>query len=690
MKMERIKYLIIMFLLTIVLASFTWYSTFSNNSGELSLSDGSTFVFLGIMFVIMIISSYGILGKIDLISKDFLNNSKRIKSNMTGSDDNISFEDNKLSAQYNRYKTQNLHYRKTGVIDITDYLNISFLNSLISKNMCEAIPGIMTGLGILGTFAGLILGLRDFKIDFDVMQNSIMMLLNGIKTAFLTSIFGVIYSILFNILYRRSFNIMLINYEGFINDYYTCIQPNSQNDFYNRLIISNENQMNSMSEFANKIGNIMVDKFDKSMNSIDRGIKEFMSKAIVTQDEKMKSLVKLYLTEMNNNVFGGELEQLRDTLNKINTNERENSEKIKKLVNIIDERTDDIIEVNNGISDAVSKTRTYVDQIQNYQNDVQNMNNIVNDRIAVLSDTVKKNNSLIDQISEVQDKIFENVRDFNNTFSKFDSRIDSMFDQTEETLKNIETGIVQNRNYYDSSIETYRKQLDDTVINYSAKLESVAEQYNEKQNNNTNELMKRLDDYISKYNFDISNSLENVNTTMQKIESNMHNSYDDIIAATKNMTEESLKLTGSLRAIVKNFENAYENISTDFQFLNKQTLNTSKNIHGNSDELIRKNADMLNDINNSISAMSGVIEKSLNRITSTCEKANKDMYNNTVEVIKEFEKSTIEVSKRIKELYSLSSVQGSNNKSAIPTQSGNQETITTPGTGENRLIKFKK
>ena len=99
---------------------------------------------------------------------------------------------------------------------------------------------------------------------------------------------------------------------------------------------------------------------------------------------------------------------------------------------------------------------------------------------------------------------------------------------------------------------------------------------------------------------------------------------------------------------------------------------------------------MLNDINNSISAMSGVIEKSLNRITSTCEKANKDMYNNTVEVIKEFEKSTIEVSKRIKELYSLSSVQGSNNKSAIPTQSGNQETITTPGTGENRLIKFKK
>ena len=404
MKMERIKYLIIMFLLTIVLASFTWYSTFSNNSGELSLSDGSTFVFLGIMFVIMIISSYGILGKIDLISKDFLNNSKRIKSNMTGSDDNISFEDNKLSAQYNRYKTQNLHYRKTGVIDITDYLNISFLNSLISKNMCEAIPGIMTGLGILGTFAGLILGLRDFKIDFDVMQNSIMMLLNGIKTAFLTSIFGVIYSILFNILYRRSFNIMLINYEGFINDYYTCIQPNSQNDFYNRLIISNENQMNSMSEFANKIGNIMVDKFDKSMNSIDRGIKEFMSKAIVTQDEKMKSLVKLYLTEMNNNVFGGELEQLRDTLNKINTNERENSEKIKKLVNIIDERTDDIIEVNNGISDAVSKTRTYVDQIQNYQNDVQNMNNIVNDRIAVLSDTVKKNNSLIDQISEVQDR----------------------------------------------------------------------------------------------------------------------------------------------------------------------------------------------------------------------------------------------------------------------------------------------
>lgn len=50
-------------------------------------------------------------------------------------------------------------------------------------------PGLMTGVGIIGTFSGLLLGLQNFKIskDNDVVQQSLAGLLQGVQEAFIIS-----------------------------------------------------------------------------------------------------------------------------------------------------------------------------------------------------------------------------------------------------------------------------------------------------------------------------------------------------------------------------------------------------------------------------------------------------------------------------------------------------------------------
>lgn len=50
-------------------------------------------------------------------------------------------------------------------------------------------PSLMTSLGILGTFFGIIIGLYDFRIE--QIDSSIATLLEGLKTAFITSVFGI-------------------------------------------------------------------------------------------------------------------------------------------------------------------------------------------------------------------------------------------------------------------------------------------------------------------------------------------------------------------------------------------------------------------------------------------------------------------------------------------------------------------
>lgn len=58
-------------------------------------------------------------------------------------------------------------------------------------------PALLTSLGILGTFAGIISGLLDF--DSTNVDASIAGLLEGLKTAFITSLWGMSFSILFKI-----------------------------------------------------------------------------------------------------------------------------------------------------------------------------------------------------------------------------------------------------------------------------------------------------------------------------------------------------------------------------------------------------------------------------------------------------------------------------------------------------------
>ena len=73
------------------------------------------------------------------------------------------------------------------------YMNLRFWNS---------VPALLVGLGILGTFVGLVWGLLPFSnIDFQQTENirsAIQALLSGVSTAFVTSVWGMLLSLLFN------------------------------------------------------------------------------------------------------------------------------------------------------------------------------------------------------------------------------------------------------------------------------------------------------------------------------------------------------------------------------------------------------------------------------------------------------------------------------------------------------------
>ncbi|MEZ4935968.1 MAG: MotA/TolQ/ExbB proton channel family protein, partial [Crocinitomicaceae bacterium] len=75
--------------------------------------------------------------------------------------------------------------------------------SSVNLYVYESIPGIFTTFGILGTFLGIYFGLQTF--DVNNINDSIPSLLEGLKTAFSTSIIGIILSLVFGKVIQISF-----------------------------------------------------------------------------------------------------------------------------------------------------------------------------------------------------------------------------------------------------------------------------------------------------------------------------------------------------------------------------------------------------------------------------------------------------------------------------------------------------
>ena len=74
---------------------------------------------------------------------------------------------------------------------------VSFIPALFGKweRFTESAPTLLTMLGIFGTFVGIVVGLLDF--DTEKLDSSIGDLLEGLKTAFITSLAGMFFGIIF-------------------------------------------------------------------------------------------------------------------------------------------------------------------------------------------------------------------------------------------------------------------------------------------------------------------------------------------------------------------------------------------------------------------------------------------------------------------------------------------------------------
>lgn len=148
------------------------------------------------------------------------------------------FNNRYLDQQFGKFakKVEHIKHENDYILpDVEKYINEDFLSLKSQKNFLQIIPGTLTGLGILGTFYGLISGLGSIHFSsVDVVVDSISSLVSGIDTAFYTSIAGITLSLVFEIISKISWNEMIVIMLDFYEKFHSKIIATEQEQIYSR------------------------------------------------------------------------------------------------------------------------------------------------------------------------------------------------------------------------------------------------------------------------------------------------------------------------------------------------------------------------------------------------------------------------------------------------------------------------
>ena len=136
-----------------------------------------------------------------------------------------------LDKLFRLYRDEAEAQREAGEVisDIEDWMSEDTLSLKSWQGLMVQIPGTLTGLGIIGTFVGLLMGISGIGFSsVEAALESVSVLLAGIEVAFYTSIAGVILSILFNIFNRMLWNSLLREYGLFCEYFHRMVVPTAE------------------------------------------------------------------------------------------------------------------------------------------------------------------------------------------------------------------------------------------------------------------------------------------------------------------------------------------------------------------------------------------------------------------------------------------------------------------------------
>ena len=499
-----------------------------------------------------------------------------IKSALDVDDSLVALHDTKLSglatAYKNSIKIEVYGVRKSNIPASEFFSEFTVCKACgINTRIIDAGSGTLVGLGLLGTFLGLTLGIKNFDSSTsDHIQSSIQVLLSGMGTAFLTSLLGMGASLFYTIFekgWRNSLSKVLFDFNESLDEknYIDDVELST----YNQRVIS---------ENATKE---LVSQFQSATDALYEKLKPFLQ---------------------YQNAEGKEV-QVSNAIREILINNQEQTKALKSF------STDLALELNDRLDETLSRqmqqrliplmesvdatTKSVVEHIDQMAADVANpANNMIESVVADLKDSMlgimeEFKSTLSKNATNELENLAISLGSATKAIGDFPQSIANISDVLQLTITEVKNSIAEISNSSAAANSSAMRQMQEQIVfattsisNAITEVKEVMSHITQTSEQSSKDLIEKIAKSSSDMNASLQSTIDGISSVLQSsvqsISNDLAGKQTDLLALQEGTTTEVKKAVTELseawksssEAILEQTENLLSRFDTSIERIN--------------------------------------------------------------------------------------------------------------------------
>ena len=494
--------------------------------------------------------------------------------------------------------------KRTNIPSSEFFSEFSVLNAgKVNLRMLDAASGVLVGLGLFGTFLGLTLGIEGFdSSNTENIQSSIQGLLNGMGTAFYTSLFGMGFSLLYTLVDKSCRNHLFrqlriftdkLDAEYYIDDIalVSLKQQQSIDGLYANLQLIIEKQTKHIIEKNESITKVLLEKLEYTNEenqsvSIANAIRE-----ILTENTQQTKALKSFSTDLALELNNGFDESLS----------RQMQQKILPLMENVDMTTKAIVEHIDQMADQVASPAT--DMMQKVVEELKySMTSIIDEFKANISHSATNQ---LENLAIQLGTAAQAMADFPTNMGNISATLQVTIDEVKNAVSEI-SSTSANAN------STAMQQMQEQITFATGAISNAITEVKEVMSSITNSSQEQSNQMITKMADAAEKMGEYLNDTISVLSSSMS---DSVRGITDDISRKQENLLVQQQNMMDKIENAMSSITQSSQEQSNQMV-------GKLAEAAEK---MGNFLNGTISSLSSSVQDSMKNITEDVNSKQADL-----------------------------------------------------------------
>jgi methyl-accepting chemotaxis protein len=428
--------------------------------------------------------------------------------------------------------------------DISDYLNEEMLNDIALDGLCELIPGTLTGLGILGTFVGLTMGISGINRNGEVSEISagIDTLLSGMSTAFITSIVGVSLSILFSVLYKLAYRYTTDKMEFFLGIFHEKKLDHAEDQPVSKLLGYQQKQTELMDSFADRVSAAVSESMERAFvpvfHRLEDTIEKFGSFAAAQQQEGLEKIVQQFIQSMNESL-GSQFEELGKTIELVCEWQKKSLKEMEQIVDGICNTSQEIERINDISRQTIHELESYTLKLNEMQEQINQSMQAVQERMDTVNEISREQEAYIQKLVDYQRETAELVNLVKEQAEQSAKAVDILAQNCQEQIDKLSDSAKQDM----LVLADTTKALAETSHEQIQSISSVAQEQMEMLSETSAQLAEDNHQQLQQLAEVSSQQMDILSKTASTVLENSQQQLEDAVATAQEQTESMIQIT---------------------------------------------------------------------------------------------------------------------------------------------------